>query len=550
MTKIYRITGLPGTGKTTYLSERLEYMFKDLGISPDNVLFSSFSRATSRAIFSKMRELDYPQELLPHFRTLHSLSSRVLGLTKADNSFVEVADYKSFCATEGIPYRPTYVKTIDDIERFGVVGEEYVVIAGNILFSWWQYLKKRYIREEAIRAAMRERTHLGTAELKTLASFPTQLIIEWYQRWESYKRTWNKYEYDDMLQEIVLNEVPFNADIDYMLIDEAQDLNPLQFELVKQWMEPCEEVYFSLDKNQCIYFFTAADPDLTDQLSPEELLLRQSYRVPRLPWEAARTIAHIIGDHTIDSVEPKDALGDVLDIDYRDVLEELPESDVKTFLLFRTHNKISDFMDLCLDEYILTRGIGRSSSPLNSPVFTSTLNLLQSLYYDDGFEVRNAARFLSRIPAKHLKRGIKQRAKDGKLEFEFKQQHLDGSTEISTFYSFFKNVDSLDKLMQVVSDPKSTIPQKEYLLELPLDRVRILDNVYVGTYFAVKGGEAERVFNFDYKPHPEANVERDEARLVFTGITRTEDIDYIVGMPNHSEGIIHSMLYGGDGGWG
>jgi superfamily I DNA/RNA helicase len=272
LTKITKIIGLPGTGKTTKLSEILEDMFENQGVETDEVIFSSFSRSTSKAIFDKMSNLGYERDILPYFRTLHSLAARVLDL-KQKESFVTENDYKLFCVEHGISLGQIKPKTIDEIEQYGVVGKEYVLDVGNILFGWWQYLKKKHVHPKEVIKAIKERNELSVLEQQTLEIIPTELILDWYYQWEGYKRSLGKYEYDDMMQEIVMDTIPFMSDIKYIVADEAQDLNLLQFEMLKLWIPQCEEAYFAYDKNQAIYFFNCADPNLVDRLDGENVRL-------------------------------------------------------------------------------------------------------------------------------------------------------------------------------------------------------------------------------------------------------------------------------------
>ena len=552
MTKITKIIGLPGTGKTTKLSKILEDMFENQGVAPSDVVFSSFSRSASKAIFDKMSELGYDRDDLPYFRTLHSLAAKVLDLTQKD-SFVAENDYKRFCGEHGISLVPEKVKTIDEIEQFGVVGKGYVLDVGNILFGWWQYLKKKYVRPKEVNNAIKERNNLSTLKQQTLELIPTELILEWYHQWEGYKERAGKYEYDDMLQEIVVRQIPFMDDIKYIVVDEAQDLNLLQFEMLKIWMPQCEEVYFAGDSCQAIYFFNAADPTLMDRMDGEKLKLPQSYRVPRIPWGYAKSLSHLIGEHDIDDVKPVDKEGDVLPIEWNDVFRILPEQpDKTTYMLFRTHEDIGRFLSKSFRERIFVKGFGTTKTFLNNSVFNSTYDLFRCLEKEAKPKEEDIRRFILRLPAKYLKRGIKTKVRKGELGEKLQQRQLlnyEGNGGTEKFYSLFRKADSVQDIVEVLGDVKVRLPNKNFFLDYPFDRVFLLNNVFVGTYFASKGLEADRIFLFDYFPHKEANIRRDECRLVFTGFTRTLDVDYIVTTDYKSDysyghGLINSLAIG------
>ena len=552
MTKITKIIGLPGTGKTTKLSGILEDMFEERGVGTDEVIFSSFSRSTAKAIFDKMSKLGYNRDVLPYFRTLHSLSARVLDL-KQKESFVVESDYKFFCMEQGIPLEAVKVRGVDEIEQYGTVGKEYALVVGNILFGWWQYLKKKNVHHKKVKKAIRGREELSVLEQQALESIPTELILDWYYQWEVYKKDSGKYEYDDMLQEIVEQQIPFMDDIKYIVVDEAQDINELQFTMLQLWLPQCEEAYFAYDKNQAIYFFNAADPSLVDRLDGKKLRLPRSYRVPRIPWEYAKSISHIIGEHDMDNVDSADKEGDVLPIERNDVSRILLEQpDKTTYMLFRTHEDIGRFLSKSFKERIFVKGFGRTTTFLNSPIFSSMYSLFRCL--GDGVmpKQEDIRRFILRIPAKYLKYGIKTKAKNGELNEESQQKHLldyEGDGGVEEFYSLFRKVDSMDGIIKIISNTKVKLPNKSLFLDYPFDKGHMLSNVFVGTYFASKGLEADRIFLFDYFPHREANIRRDECRIVFTGLTRTLDVDYIVTTDYKSDysyghGLINSLVAG------
>ena len=552
MTKITKFIGLPGTGKTTKLSEILEDMFENRGVREGEVIFSSFSRQTSKAIFDKMSELGYERNALPYFRTLHSLASRVLDL-KQKESFVTENDYKLFCVENGISLGRIKHKTIDEIDQFGVVGKDYVMDVGNVLFSWWQYLKKKYVHPKEVKKAIKERSELSILEQQTLELIPTELILDWYYQWDMYKKDLGKYEYDDMLQEIVLQQIEFMDEIKYIVVDECQDMNLLQFEMIKQWIPQCEEVYFAGDACQAIYFFNAADPTLIDSLDGKKIRLPKSYRVPRVPWEYATTISHLMGEHDIDNVEPADKEGNVLPIEWDDVFRVLPEQvDKTTYMLFRTHKEVGRFLSKSFRERVFVKGFGRTKTFLNNPIFNSTYMLFKNLENGMMPKKEDIMLFILRLPAKYLKYGIKTKVKKGELDDESKQKRLldhGGNSGSEAFFSLFRKANSVEDIVKIISNTKVRFPNKAFFLDYPFDDVQMLNNVFAGTYFASKGLEADRIFLFDYFPHKEANIKRDECRLVFTGLTRTSDVDYIV-TPNYKSensyghGLINSLVAG------
>jgi superfamily I DNA/RNA helicase len=74
------IFGPPGTGKTTKLLKIIEEAIAD-GVSPEKIAFLSFTRkAAQEAIDRACIKFNLDAKYFPHFRTLHSLAFRQVGL--------------------------------------------------------------------------------------------------------------------------------------------------------------------------------------------------------------------------------------------------------------------------------------------------------------------------------------------------------------------------------------------------------------------------------------------------------------------------------------
>jgi len=104
-------------------------------------------------------------------------------------------------------------------------------------------------------------------------------------------------DFDDMLYLPVLNDHRFPK-FDIVFVDEAQDLSPIQHEIVKRILAPGARVIAVGDTQQAIYSFRGADSDSMNKFraafSPTELPLSISYRCPhRVVDEAQRYVEHI-----------------------------------------------------------------------------------------------------------------------------------------------------------------------------------------------------------------------------------------------------------------
>ena len=544
--KTIKIVGLPGTGKTTELSKILERKI-DAGYTPGEIMYSSFSRATSRAILDKMALYGYVEQTdLPWFRTLHSLAWRALGLDRA--AIVTTEDKARFCADSGVPYQTEHTRTLAEVEQFGTTDTGYSFEIGNFMFRWWQMLKKRYVTTDEVAAAVREQRDLTPTELTRVREYPPVMIQELFTEWEMYKKRSQKYEFDDALQRVIQAEVPFPVPLKCIVIDEAQDLNALQFKMITQWLYGIEEFYLAYDVNQRIYFFNCADSSLAKNLEGETRVLARSYRV--------QGIAQQMGNHEMADVAPKDADGGVEQIDVSAVMEHLRREKRSVYMLFRTHAQIERMEEQLANDGIMCRGMGRAHTDADSPYFRSVCNLMHELYAgEERLNMLDIARFVRAVPARYLReRGMKTAIANGKYDFQEYQSTLSedeiSANQTTQFFSLFRNVETVADIRKIIADPATRLAGKDTLLALSrTHKLDVLNNVFMGTTYAAKGLAAWSVYLFDYKPHRDANVRRDEFPLGFVGATRTENMLYIVSptyltKDTFGEGMIRDLVEG------
>ena len=81
-----------------------------------------------------------------------------------------------------------------------------------------------------------------------------------------------------------------------MFIDEAQDLSPLQWQMVHQLQNNTKEIYVAGDDDQAIFRYAGADVDYFINLDGEVTVLNQSYRIPSLHHKLSQSvISKVVG---------------------------------------------------------------------------------------------------------------------------------------------------------------------------------------------------------------------------------------------------------------
>jgi len=217
------ILGGPGAGKTTRL---LEVMDEELshGLKPHLIAFVSFTKKAvdearrRAAIKFKLREKDFL-----FFRTLHSLCHRQLGI-KPDQ-VMRAGHLREIGNLLGVPIIGKM--SIDDDS--GVKDGDRMLFMDNLARNVGRDLKDVY------------------REINPNFSWP---VVERFSKTlKGYKQKHGLIDFTDMLQNFVRDGGDIGVKV--AIIDEAQDLTPLQWQVVDIAFAEAERLYIAGDDDQC-----------------------------------------------------------------------------------------------------------------------------------------------------------------------------------------------------------------------------------------------------------------------------------------------------------
>lgn len=550
MRKITKILGKPGTGKTTFLANKIIEKI-DNGLSYDDILFTTYSRSASRAMYEKLYiEKGVKRKELANFGTIYSLANKTLDLKK--ENYVKREDYLSFSNEYGIDFDPSgmHVKKIEDIEEFGTTGDNMVYVEGNILFAWWQILKCIYSYDENVKKAIRQYVFLNEKQQSAIAH-SIDHVIDFYEKWEDYKKENDIYEYQDLLQALITRKISYFTPFKFAFIDEAHDFGHLQMSVLDMWCnaDSVERMYVCYDPLQTIYKFTGSDPSIVGSLvADEDIVLKKSYRVPEIPWKVATRMAVSINDHSMEGIFSSDKVGDVIYVDsLRDMLmKDFLYTDEKTFFLLRRNRDITELLDILEGNRIPVGGIGRTRTIWQGKRFRDVYNLVVRLERNLPLNKDEVRSLILITPVKgNLKRGVKNDFQKKKYKIwgnENKESKLI-EDNTSLFYGLFEgNIGSPYDIKDIISHPtvNLNVRMKKYIEKIT-DKDILAEKVnrWAGTFHASKGLEADNVVLFDFYLRDEWDVV-DETRLAYVGITRTRDKIFLKGI--NEEGFIEQFI--------
>ena len=282
------VLGPPGTGKTTTLLKLVEKHLKQ-GTPPDKIGYFAFTkRAAQEAIQRACSAFNIEKRDLPYFRTLHSLAflqggfkqSQIMKSKEYTNisEWLRIGRFFSEGSTDQGPYKD-----------FGY-GDKFLEII-NV--------------SRILRQPLRQVYNESTVPLKTDWA-RVEYVNRGLQHW---KKAYGLQDYAGMLETFVDQELCPRLEV--VFIDEAQDLSPLQWEMVNLLEKNSGECYVAGDDDQAIFRYAGADVDHFVGLQGEVTLLNKSYRIPSLHHALSHKVIKRIVGRRDKIFEPKEGDGAV-----------------------------------------------------------------------------------------------------------------------------------------------------------------------------------------------------------------------------------------------
>jgi len=251
----------PGSGKTTVITYRTKKLIEENKIDPSNILVITFTKAAAVEMQERFDKITEGKKYRVNFGTFHAIYFRILKYAynyKAENIISE--DKKFLIIKEIITdLRLDIEDTFDFIN--GIIGE-ISYVKGEMLNILHYYSK-------------------NCAE---------EIFKKIYEKYNEKLISMNLIDFDDMLlmcyelltkREDILKL--WQDKFRYILIDEFQDINKVQYEVIKLLAKPNNNLFIVGDDDQSIYSFRGAKPEIMLSIEKEykdvkKIVLDYNYR--------------------------------------------------------------------------------------------------------------------------------------------------------------------------------------------------------------------------------------------------------------------------------
>ena len=228
----------PGSGKTFVITHRIKYLIEGSGINPAHILVVTFSRAAAKEMKDRFEKLQGKSHVT--FGTFHSVFFSILK-TAYGFSAEQIASDE---------LRYTLIKEL--IKKNKIVNEDINTISGNLL--------------NEIALIKQDNINIKNYYSNSIASDTFKKL---YKEYEVELETRNKLDFEDMLS-LTYELLSERKDIltavqnryQYILVDEFQDINFLQYNIIKLMAGKKQNITVVGDDDQSIYRFRGARPEI------------------------------------------------------------------------------------------------------------------------------------------------------------------------------------------------------------------------------------------------------------------------------------------------
>ena len=288
----------PGSGKTKVITERVKYLIEQKDIAPSSILVITFTKAAALEMqhrFFTITDSSYPEV---SFGTFHSVFYQIIKNSCSKNdSRIEIANEA---------FKAEIIKDIV-IGCGREAGFPEIVIKGLI----------EEIPDIISEISRVKNLGIETTECRNLIQ-SKDLFPRIFKKYSERLKEFGRIDFDDMIFRCyeVLSRDPralqtYRERFKYILIDEYQDINPMQYKVIRLLGGDTMNIFAVGDDDQSIYGFRGSSPEIMLSFSeefkdydPKEIPLTVNYRCNKAILESALKVISLNTKRYIKNLSP------------------------------------------------------------------------------------------------------------------------------------------------------------------------------------------------------------------------------------------------------
>ena len=251
----------PGSGKTSVIVERTAYMTGEGKIPASSVLVVTFSRAAAAEMKERFLAFTGQRTTQVTFGTFHGVFYGILKQA----------------------YGLTAANILSEEEKYGILKELALTYGGDLA-------EEGDFPEEIAKEISLVKGNRISLEHYYSSCCPDEVFRQIFQGYLSACRSRRKLDFDDMLlycyelfdkRKDILGA--WQRKFRYILVDEFQDINQLQYDIIRLLAKPEDNLFIVGDDDQSIYHFRGARPEIMlnftkDYPKARQVVLDVNYR--------------------------------------------------------------------------------------------------------------------------------------------------------------------------------------------------------------------------------------------------------------------------------
>lgn len=246
----------PGTGKTKTLVSRILYLLQNRKVKPSEITAVTFTRKAAHELRCRLE---------------HMLGGRQ-GVRR-----MRIGTFHSIC--------------FDLLKR---QGEEFILADGDMTIE----LASETIRELGLKIKPGRLLQMVSDKKSGIERQDSCQERDGYEEavglYQKKLEDMGALDFDDLLLKAI--DLPRSQEFHYLLVDEFQDISPLEYRLISVWSQWGRELFLIGDPDQAIYGFRGADRESFQKIEKEKetqiIRLRRNYRSTPEILTAAESVLH------------------------------------------------------------------------------------------------------------------------------------------------------------------------------------------------------------------------------------------------------------------